>query len=72
MTRKVLFANDCWRPPPSTLRRPMYIGTDVLAAIAPASQPIRGSASTGISGLPQLIVLVSKKLPEGAICATDS
>ena len=50
----------------------MYIVTESPAAMAPASQPMIGSALAGIIGLSQLIELVSKKLPDGAICAIDS
>ena len=70
--RNELFANDCWRPPPSTLRRPMYIVTESPAATAAGVQPIVARLFTGRNGLSQLMLDELKKLPPAAICATDS
>ncbi len=50
----------------------MYIVTGVPAAIAAGVQPMSARLSTGRNGLLQLIEFVSKKLPDGAIWATDS
>jgi hypothetical protein len=44
----------------------------VPAATSAGPQPIVARLFTGRNGLLQLIVLVSKKLPDGAICAIDS
>ena len=44
----------------------------VVVTVTYPSQPMVGRALTGSSGLSQLIELVSKKLPDGAICAIDS
>src|SRR5688572_31587259 len=76
-----------WRPPPSTLRRPIFSGTKLgsarngcpvaglmvaAASAAGAPQPIVVACCADRSGLSQLIEVVSpKKMPPGAICATE-
>jgi hypothetical protein len=49
----------------------MNIVTEVPAAMAAGVQPMVPRMPDGSSGLSQLTVLVSKKLPPGAICAID-
>src|SRR5512135_2992864 len=60
-----------WRPPPSTLRRPMYSWnvSDPDSSLAVHHVSTMDWPSIGLSQ--RMVIVGSKKMPEGAICATE-